>query len=760
MEKNEEKKRTRSERHEKSRWKKEVTEEPTLETGDEEIVRRRSDRHKKRKIVHVTIKSVIVTFFAIVIFGLISYTTILYGGKLLVDEEALMITAPTTIETEDGDVIWYLYDEFRMPVTLDDIPDHVQQAFISVEDRRFYNHSGVDFRSIVRAVYRDVVTRSKAEGASTITQQLAKNVFLTNDKTWLRKTKEMMIALHLEREYTKDEILEMYLNVIYFGHGQYGIGAAANKYFSKSVHELTVAEGALLAGMIKAPNSYSPIDYPEKALDRRNIVLQTMYDNEVISEKELNEAQHTDMTLTVSERTVNLAYSAYVDLTIREAADKYGLTIEDLRKKHYRIITALDTDFQKIAYEQFKNDDFFPGSNDDVEGAFVMMDQQKGEIVSAIGGRDFTVGDLNRVNVKRQPGSAIKPIAVFAPALMTEKFNPYSILPDELMEWDGHPVRNVDEVYDKEVTLIEAVKQSKNTSSYWLLNEIGVDYAKSYLEKLNITLEDQTLQIALGGLTEGMTPLQMAEGFRPFVHDGQGIESHAIKEIQNSKAEVIGKPDEKNIDIYTEQVAWNMTEILRETVRSGTATAGHYGKDLAGKTGTTEHPHVDEGVKDAWFVGFTPEYVTALWMGYDHSDENNYLTSGSPNPTRLTKAILTEMDKQRPLTSSFTRPDDVKRLAEQIHIPPVTDLDGKFTFGGFKIVKGKLTWTVSEDERIVYDVYKEEDGHVQKIGEMVNKGEFALDDVSLFDKATYFVVSVDEVSGIEGEQSEAVKLKF
>src|SRR5690625_3587161 len=213
--------------------------------------KRRSDRHKsndsdsnwgsrlkgifKRKEKNAnkrfrfTLKHTIISLGIVFVLALIAYTTILYGGKLIVDEDVLVISPPTTIETEDGEIIWYLYDQYRLPVDLDQIPDHVQDAFIAIEDKRFYSHSGVDFRSIMRAIYRDILARSKVEGASTITQQLAKNLFLTNDKSWFRKTKEVMIALYLEREFTKDEILEMYLNVIYFGQGQYGIEAASNK---------------------------------------------------------------------------------------------------------------------------------------------------------------------------------------------------------------------------------------------------------------------------------------------------------------------------------------------------------------------------------------------------------------------------------------------------------------------------------------------------------------------------------------------------
>src|SRR5690625_3677389 len=286
-----------------------------MSQSSEQTVKSRVDKNQATHKTLPRLKRVILSLGSIAVLILIGYTIILYGGKLLVNDEQLTITPPTTIETEDGEIIWYLYDEFRLPVSIEKVPEHVQEAFIAVEDRRFYEHSGVDFRSIMRAIYRDVITRSRAEGASTITQQLAKNLFLTNEKTFLRKTKEMMIALHLEREFSKDEILEMYLNVVYFGQGQYGLEAAANKYFYKSVDELTVEEGALLAGLVKAPNSYSPIDHPEKAKDRRNVVLHAMADVGFISEESSKKLQKKDIKLNISDRKSTRLNSSHVAIS-------------------------------------------------------------------------------------------------------------------------------------------------------------------------------------------------------------------------------------------------------------------------------------------------------------------------------------------------------------------------------------------------------------------------------------------------------------
>lgn len=727
---------------------------------DQEEIRLRSDRHQKKNKKRLTLKFMLVSFLAVVVLAVLAYTVILYGGKLLVDEEKLIITPPTTIETSDGEIIWYLYDEYRLPVKMDEIPEHVVNAFIATEDKRYFNHSGVDFKSITRAIYRDVVARSKVEGASTITQQLAKNIFLTNDKTWLRKTKEMMIALYIEREYTKDEILEMYLNVIYFGHGQYGVEAAANKFFFKSVSELTVDEGAMLAGMVKAPNTYSPINDMEKSYERRNLTLQLMHDAGYIDEKKLEEALATEITLNISDRTLHPAHHSYADMVIREAENRYGLTLEDLKAKRYRIVTALDNDMQMTAFEQFQFSSYFPGNNDKVQGAFVMMEQEKGEIVAAIGGRDYKVGDDNRVYSKQQPGSVIKPIAVFAPALMTGDYDAYTMVPDKREDYNGYDPKNHNDQYVGSLTFIEALKQSKNTTSVWLLNEIGVDYAKSYLEEMNIHAETKDLGLALGGGEVNISPLQMAEAYRTFGQNGKKIDAHAIVEIHDYKANVIGKPDLSEKEVFTPQVAWNMTEMLVETVKSGTATSGEYDKALAGKTGTTQYDKVKGASRDAWFVGYTPDYVTALWMGYDKINEEDHLIGGSSYPTQMTKKILTEIDKKTALADSFTKPENVKTIAEQVKVPAVKDLRGSYTFGGFKLLKGKLKWTAALDDAILYKVYREKDGETELVGEVQGKGEFLLDDVAIFKSESYYVLPVDVVSGVEGEKSEAVSLSM
>ncbi|WP_087973342.1 transglycosylase domain-containing protein [Oceanobacillus rekensis] len=723
-------------------------------------MRRKVKEDKKRFTFRKKVKLILLVAIFLLLLGLIGFGTIIFGGKLVVDEEDLIMDATTTIETRDGEVIDTLYNENRSLVSIEQVPVHLINAFVAVEDRRFYDHEGVDIKSIMRAVYKDIIAMSKVEGASTITQQLAKNLFLYNDKTWTRKIKEAMAAIYLERNLSKDEILELYMNEVYFGHGLYGVGAASEFFFSKKVEDLTLTESAMLAGLVKAPNGYSPINHPDKALERRNIVLQTMEDAGYIqAETKMNEQGKT-LGLQVQKKEPTPWTDSYVDLVMKEAADEHQLSVDALKSGGYRIVVNMDKDIQKIAYEQYKKDEFFPGNTAGVEGAFVMLEEGTGKIVSAIGGRDYRLGNLNRVTVQRQPGSVFKPVAVYGPAMMQEdKYTPFTLLPDQ--QTAEYAVSNADGVYANTVTMYEALIQSKNTSAVWLLDQIGIDYSKSYLEKLGMPIEDEGTAIALGGLMHGVTPLQMAQSFQTFADDGEIMNSTTIDQIIDRDGEVIFEAEVESKQVFSPQVAWNMTEMLVDTVEIGTATAGDYSKALAGKTGSTQHPYVEGETKDAWFVGYTPEYIMASWMGYDKSDEGHYLTAGSAYPTRLAKSILTEIDKQSggTLSAEFTKPENVENLPEPIILPVVTNLTAEYQFGGFSFVQGKLTWEGSDDDRVVYRIYQENEGIDKRIGEVTGETEYYINN-AIFRNNKYYVVAYDPLSKLEGGKSETVELDW
>ncbi|PAD20487.1 transglycosylase domain-containing protein [Terribacillus saccharophilus] len=685
------------------------------------------------------------------------YILLFFGGRLVIDKDDLTLKAASTVENQDGEVIAEFYEENREPVKFDKISEHVKNAFVSIEDARFYKHHGIDLRATARALYRDILAMSKVEGGSTITQQTAKNLFFKNDKTFTRKAKEAMAAIYLERQYTKKQILEYYLNEIYFAHGLYGIESAANYYFNKSASDLTLSESAMLAALSKAPNTYSPNNNPDLAKERRNLVLDQMEEQGYITAEEKEAAQAEELGVTQPEEEQERPWiESYIDLVAEEAQEKYDLSLENLRTGGYRIVVNVDEDIQRTAYNTMQDDTYFDGSTDSIEGAFVMLDQNSGKIVAAVGAREFQYGDINRVTVQRQPGSVMKPLAVYGPALDSGDYNAYSELPDEKKSYDDgkYTVSNHNDQYEGDITMYEAVQESKNTTAVWLLDQIGIKTSKSYLEKMHIDLpEDKGLSIALGGLKEGLTPLKIAEGFRTFAHEGQWIESQSINAIYDRNGEAAFKAEPQTEDVFSEQTAWDMTRMLQGVITGGTGTAGTYYGALAGKTGTTQHPTVDDADKDAWFAGYTPEYVAVSWMGYDKTNDENYLESGSSMPTALTKSILRQVSQYRTMSTSFEKPENAEDIGGPVELPTITDASISYGFGGLRIVNADLTWTASDDKRIIYHIYKETDDGAEKIGEVQGKGSFTVDKVNPLKDATYYVVPFNPLTDENGAES-------
>ncbi|UOQ86601.1 transglycosylase domain-containing protein [Gracilibacillus salinarum] len=689
-----------------------------------------------------------------------AYLFLIFGGRFVFDERAVILPTASKVVAEDGTVLGKLYTENRDYVTLDQIPDHVEAAFLAVEDQRFYEHAGVSFPAVARAVYRDVLAMSKVEGGSTITQQLAKNLFLVNDKTWMRKTKEVMASIYLEQNYSKSQILELYLNEIYLAHGIHGIGTAATYYFGKPIQELSVAEGALLAAMVKAPNSYSPFNDIEKAKERRNLVLSQMESTGDISTEQLLTYQAVTIKTAEQDKERDPWLDDYFAYVLEELESDYDLSREALKRGGYTVEVAMDPSIQKIAYDHILNNDHFHGSNDQVEASFVLMDQQTGKLKALIAGRDFQLNKTNHLLTNKQPGSVMKPLAVYGPAMQLGDYQPYDMLPDKNIDYDGYHVTNADGNYAGEVTMYDAVKESKNAPAVWLLDQIGISYSKSILEKMNIQLKDQGLAIALGGLENGITPIQVTEGFRTFIHHGEWTRASSIETVYDKEQEPVQPTEQKTVNVFNPQTAWNMLRMLEAVVEEGTGSSGSFSKALAGKTGTTQHPVVDGAVKDAWFAGITPSYVATTWIGYDEATEDNYLTEGSSQATALTKSILTEIDKRTPMEDAFQRSDDVEELPEPIVLPSLIDLDASMKLGGLSILQGELTWSAAEDSRIIYRIYEQAEDGAHMIGEVEGKGSYTISPMNVFKTGTYYVVPYNPLTEQAGEASNLATLKF
>ncbi|WJE44145.1 transglycosylase domain-containing protein [Bacillus halotolerans] len=707
---------------------------------------------KKKKLFIPIIILVLTAFLA-----LIGYISIIFLGHYVIDEKKLILHASSKIVDQNGDEVASLYTENREPVSINEIPKEVREAFISVEDKRFYEHHGIDVKSVGRAVYRDILAGGKVEGASTITQQLAKNIFLTHDKTFLRKTKEVIIAINLERDYSKDKLLEMYLNQLYFGHGVYGIQAASHYYFSKEVKDLTVSEGAVLAAIPKAPSTYSPVLHPDKSKERRDTILGMMNDQGYISAKEAVSAQGRTLGLNVKKQSETPWFDSYIDLVIQEAEDKYSISGEQLLQGGYTIKVPLDSKLQKTAYQVMKEGSYYPGTDQDAEGSAVFINNKTGGVEAAIGGRDYTAKGYNRVTAVRQPGSTFKPLAVYGPAMQEKKFKPYSLLKDELQSYGDYTPKNYDGRYEGEVTMSDAITYSKNAPAVWTLNEIGVETGKSYLKANGIDIPDEGLALALGGLEKGVSPLQLAGAFHTFAANGTYTEPYFISNITDEDGETIADHKEEGKRVFSKQTSWNMTRMLQQVVKKGTATSGTYHGDLAGKTGSTSYTGVSGATKDAWFAGYTPNITGAVWMGYDKTDQNHYLKGGSAYPTRMFKDILTQAGETG---SAFAKPKKVKELESPIELEPVKTLTADYTFRAAGLFTIELKWDAQEDDRAVYRIYVNKDGKETLLDSVEGKGSYEIPYANLFSGASYKVVPYNTQTKKEGEGTDYVQPKL
>ncbi|WP_338551527.1 PBP1A family penicillin-binding protein [Paenibacillus sp. KS-LC4] len=710
-------------------------------------------------------------FFTVVIAivcGIIGYSLIILNGERMLKERAdMMVMGEASIVYDaNGDEISRLSTagENREIAEYDEIPKEMMNALVATEDQRFYEHSGIDFFAIGRALVKDVIARSAVEGGSTITQQLAKNMFLSSDKTLFRKATEASIAVALENNKTKEEILTLYLNRIYFGKGVYGVKGAAKYYFNSELKDLKLWQMATLAGMPKAPSRYNPVNDPEGSKVRRGVVLQLMYDQGYITKDEMDEAKAVDYVTPPSvEQSKDEPYKAFVDYAVEEALRVMpDMTETDLRIGGYRIYTTLNPTAQTVVEKEFADDSNFEESVDDkkVQGAMVIIDHRDGAIQAIAGGRDYERKGLNRVELPRQPGSAFKPITSYGPALETGQYFPWTVLKNDKTCFGNYCPK--DSRGATPITMQDAVKHSRNLPAVWTLNEIGVSNGVKFATKLGFKLSDQdrNLAIALGGLTEGVTPLQMATAYSAFANNGQTVDSHTIREITTSS----------NTAVYTykapsaEQVmnpdsAWYMTEMLQTVVQSGgTGTGAAIDRPVAGKTGTTQHgiPGFNSSAnRDAWFVGYTPEWTAAVWMGYDRTDEQHVLKKSSAQSAAMFSKVMKQAMADIP-KSSFKKPEGVKEPVKDVGA--VTNFNAVFVPEQMKVA---LSWQGAASSSISYKVYRKAMDQAD-FSLFVDSAGTSVDDMSVAPGMTYdyYVVAIDAENNLTSKQSETITVQI
>ncbi|MEH6993383.1 penicillin-binding protein 1A [Neobacillus drentensis] len=596
--------------------------------------------------------------FSLLVLGFLG---IVYAYSMDLDISSLKNDLPqaTVFYDLNGEVASKVSANKNEGVPINQIPDSMKNAVIAIEDHRFYEHHGVDYIGITRALIRDIKARGMVEGGSTITQQLTKNTLLTSQKTLKRKVDEVFLAMQIERQYSKQEILQMYLNQIYFGDGAWGIKHAARNYFAKDVKDLSISESALLAGLIKAPSALNPYHHLDKATQRRNLVLAQMKKQGYLTNQQYE--QSLNEKVMVNDKggdPFRGKHPFYVDQVFEEAINVYHLSQDELLTGGYQIYTELDPTMQNAMEKAYQKDDLFPrGTDKMVQSGGILVDPKTGGIRAIVGGRgEHTFRGYNRATqLKAQPGSAIKPLAVFTPAL-ENGWKITDMLKDEPMSFGEYEPSNYNHEYAGEVPMYEAVKDSKNVSAVWLLNEIGIEKGLDSAKRFGIPLEkgDRNLSLALGGVEKGVSPLIMAEAYSAFPNNGVRLKAHVIKKIEDAEGNIVAEWKEKKERVTTKAVTDHINTMLLGVVEHGSGKNAQIpGREMAGKTGSTQVPIEGvKGVKDQWFVGYTPQLVGAVWVGYDKTDEKHYLkTTSSAGAAIVFREVMKEALKNTPSTS-------------------------------------------------------------------------------------------------------------
>lgn len=679
--------------------------------------KRRSQPAKKKRtktvgkrITRLALISLTALLVALVVFG-VGFLFYSIATIPPYDTGNLDFDATSKVYDINGELIASLHGEQnRTPVSIESIPLHLQKAVLSMEDNRFYDHHGFDLRGITRGLIR-TLTGKRLEGGSTITNQVAKMVFLTEDRTWSRKVQEVFVSLRLEKDFTKDEILEFYLNRLFMGGSAYGMQEAALYYFGKDVSELSLAEAATLAGIIPAPNYYSPYASMERAVAKQTATLNNMVRFGYISEEEKQAALEKPLALANrsqdSKSTATSYFVNYVrDQVIKILQDK-GYSARDAQQEVYTgglsIYTTLDNRVQRAAEKGMTdtiNEQLLPslGNKKDErntkgilqpQSGLIILDVKTGGIRAMVGGREPSNDIHNRAVqlIKQQPGSSIKPITVFGTAIESGRFTPASIIVDEPIYENGedkppYPV-NYSRTYSGPVTLRYAVQQSLNVPAWKLGKEVGVSKMLEFAKRLGITtlVEDSSkahndrnlASLTIGAVTHGVVPIEMAQAFGAIANKGVRNETYAISSIQDSRGQTIYEHRPRSQAVLSEEVAFIMTSLLENPVNHGTASTvrsrgGYYGP-AAGKTGTTDYN------REGWFAGFTPDYVAGIYIGHDDTTTGILASDGGKGslPGRSSSnisatmfgKIMKSVYAQVPMPSGFytSLPENVVQVA-------------------------------------------------------------------------------------------------
>lgn len=612
-----------------------------------------------RKIYRFLIVSAIVVTLVIGGFSVYSYACIR-------ELDSTLITNKSLLSNFDSEVNFYDVDNNLLEQTsasgktitkLSELPDYVKNAFISIEDKEFYSHNGLNIRRILKATLNNLLSGYAKEGASTISQQLIKNTHLTSDKTLKRKIQEAYLTTQLEAQYDKDEILETYLNVIYFGNGAVGIERASQVFFDCSASELSIAQSATLAGVIKSPSYYSPVNNPENCLTRRNTVLKEMLNDGYITEDEYQEAVTLDLGISLQESVVNA--NCFYQQTIQEAQKILNLSEKDVALSNFKIYTYLDSDLQNSITDDFQYYLNKANKNKKIDGVLTVLDNETLGVKALI-------STTASADVKRQPASLMKPILCYAPAFDLGLLSPLSPLDDSSITFGDWTPENVNGTTEGWITTRNAISESKNIVAVKVLDYVTLEKAKKYAGQLGIEFveEDNHLALALGAMRYGISPLQMSACYATFANGGSYGDCKLIRKIEDLNGNVLYEHSPAVQQVFSEDTAYLINNVLEDTATTGTAKKlSNLSMKLSAKTGTVGTQNNSRNT-DAWCVSYNPEWTVCAWVGNLTSDSSNNLSkeqNGGTIGANLNK-VAWEVLKTTETNTEFTKPETVKSI--------------------------------------------------------------------------------------------------
>ena len=621
------------------------------------------------------------------------------------------LKATTIIYDKNGDQAGSLTGQKGTYVELDAISENLQNAVVATEDRSFYKNSGINYGRFFLAI----LTLGRSGGGSTITQQLAKNAYLSQDQTVERKAKEFFLALEINKKYSKKEILTMYLNNAYFGNGVWGIEDASKKYFGVSASQLSLDQSAVLAGMLKGPEIYNPLYSVENATNRRNTVLQNMvaagYIDQATADQSAAVDIHGQLVDAYEGKSEDYRYPSYFDAVINEAVNEYGLTEEDIVKNGYRIYTELDQNYQASMQVIYDNTALFPVAEDGTraESGSVALDPKTGGVRALVGrvGSDENPGFRSynyATQAARSPGSTIKPLVVYSPAV-AEGWSTNKELDNSTTQYGSYEVNNYAGIQSSPtVPMYQALAESLNLPAVATANELGLNTVFEYGKKFGLNMDkvDKSLAVALGaGVTTN--PMQMAQAYGTFANGGVMNDAHLITKIENASGQVVKSHSQKSTRVLSGSTTDKMTNMMLGTFSNGTGVnAAPYGYTMAGKTGTTETSFNKDLSGDQWVIGYTPDVVISQWLGFPTTDEGHYLTDSSAGTA--SEIFRNVANSVLPYTDG-TQFDSVKNSYAENGIAPVgeenTETDTKEDKGFFDEVKEKASNMVDDAKKAI-----------------------------------------------------------